>query len=219
MGAGRGTDAEARLVGCPVCGQPRASRTPCANRWCARADRWFSVVFPIGVYHGGLKNAVVRYKYKQERWWAGVFAGMVASYLLANATWFEEFDLIVGVPSYCGPGSRRGWDPVGEILAQLADVAGQQWPIPRDLMVKRVDTPPMQGRPWSQRQQLAAGPLRRALAVTDPALVAGSRVLVFDDVMTEGSTLREMARTLHSAGAAEVAGLVLARPPWHDWRS
>ena len=177
------------------------------------------MVFPIGFYHGALKHAVVRYKYRQERWWAGVFAGMVASYLLGNATWFEEFDLIVGVPSYCGRGARRGWDPVGEILAKLDDVAGHHWPIPRDVIIKRADTPPMQGQSWSERQELAAGPLRKALAVTDPTPIVGARILVFDYVMTEGSTLREVARTLRSAGAAEVAGLVLARPLWHDLAS
>jgi predicted amidophosphoribosyltransferase len=37
---------------------------------------------------------------------------------------------------------------------------------------------------------------------------------VFDDVFTEGSTLREVARALLMAGAEEVAGVVLARQPW-----
>jgi predicted amidophosphoribosyltransferase len=174
------------------------------------------VVFPIGVYQGAFKHAVLRYKYRGERWWAGVFAGMVASYLLANATWFEEFDFILGVPSYCGRGARRGWDPVGEILAKLEAVAGPVWPVARDVIVKRSDTPPMQGRPLSERQRVASGPLRRALTVTDPTAVAGARILLFDDVMTEGSTLREVARALQRVGAVDVAGLVLARPPWHE---
>jgi predicted amidophosphoribosyltransferase len=46
--------------------------------------------------------------------------------------------------------------------------------------------------------------------------VAGARILVLDDVLTEGSTLREVARALRHAGAREVAGLVLARPAWRD---
>lgn len=74
----------------------------------------------------------------------------------------------------------------------------------------------MQGRPWTDRQAIASGPLRRSLVVTAPAAVAGARVLVLDDVLTEGSTLREVARALRGAGAREVAGLVLARPAWRD---
>ena len=53
--------------------------------------------------------------------------------------------------------------------------------------------------------------LRDALAVPEPDRVAGRRVLVVDDVSSEGFSLREMAGVLHSAGATEVAGLVFAR--------
>ncbi len=44
-----------------------------------------------------------------------------------------------------------------------------------------------------------------------PKLVAGRRILVLDDIYSEGFSLREMARVFLGAGAAEVAGLVLAR--------
>jgi hypothetical protein len=60
------------------------------------------------------------------------------------------------------------------------------------------------------RRRIAEGELRAALAVPEPERVAGRRVLVFDDVYSEGFSLREMARALRQAGAVEVAGLVLA---------
>ena len=40
---------------------------------------------------------------------------------------------------------------------------------------------------------------------------AGLRLLLVDDVMTTGATLREAAWTLKAAGAASVVGLVAAR--------
>jgi predicted amidophosphoribosyltransferase len=64
------------------------------------------------------------------------------------------------------------------------------------------------------RRTVAEGPLRRALRVVAPGQVAGARIVVVDDVFTEGSTMREVARALLLAGADEVAGLVLARQPW-----
>ena len=57
----------------------------------------------------------------------------------------------------------------------------------------------------------AACDLRAALEVRDPSRVSGRRVLVVDDVFTDGSTLREVAGVLRGAGAAAVSGLVLAR--------
>jgi predicted amidophosphoribosyltransferase len=141
---------------------------------------------------------------------------MIAGYLEDNATWFEEFHLLGAVPSYTGPGARRSWDPVGHILESVGALAGGGWRVEPRLVTKTVETPAMQGLDWASRQAVAAGPLRDALAVPAPALVSGARVLVLDDVMTEGSTLREVARSLRLAGAQEVAGLVLARPTWSE---
>jgi predicted amidophosphoribosyltransferase len=168
----------------------------------------------VGAHRAALRRALLRYKYRDERGLAQPLAQAVAGHLEGHATWFEEFDLLAAVPSYLGPGASRTWDPVGEILAALKPVLGPAWAVVPGTVVKRSETPRMQGRRWSQRQRIAAGPLRSSLSVPEPSVVDGARVLVFDDVMTEGSTLREVARALCLAGADDVAGLVLSRPPW-----
>jgi len=74
---------------------------------------------------------------------------------------------------------------------------------------KVVDTPPQATLPWKDR----AKNVRRAF-VCDADL-RGKRIAVVDDVLTTGATLGEVARVLRKAGAAEVAGWVVARtlPP------
>jgi predicted amidophosphoribosyltransferase len=173
-------------------------------------------VFAVGVYGAALRHAVLRYKYRREMWWAQVFARLFADHLRAYATWFEEFDVLVPMPAYTGPRARRAWDPVGEVVARLGGLVEPLWETAPGAVVKRAETPAMQGRPWIDRQRIAAGPLRRSLLVPAPRRVAGARVLVVDDVLTEGSTVREVARALRRAGAREVAGLVLARQAWRD---
>ena len=44
-----------------------------------------------------------------------------------------------------------------------------------------------------------------------PAIQAGRHVLVVDDVLTTGATLRECARALHDGGARRVGVLTVAR--------
>ena len=196
---------------CPICGQvvPPPGRW-CPNRWCRRTDRGFSVAFSAGVYEGALSRAIRRYKYGGERSLAATFARMVASFLRAHPVWFEEFDLITAVPSYTGPGARRDWDPAGEILRSM----DTEWSIEPGLVTKSVETPGMAGLGWTARQALAKGALRRSLRFATGRDIDGAQVLVFDDVFTEGSTLREVARLLRRHGASDVAGLVLARPGW-----
>jgi len=47
--------------------------------------------------------------------------------------------------------------------------------------------------------------------VRRPAEVAGRRLLLVDDVLTTGATVRAAARALRQGGAASVGVLVLAR--------
>lgn len=201
-------------VSCPVCGQPAPAGARCANRWCRRDDRAFSCVFAVGSYQGRLRAAILDYKYRGARWRADGFARLLAGYLDAHPTWFEEFDSVVAVPGFTGEGARRDWDPVRLIVDRLAVVEDGQWQVMPGAVIKTKETVPMSGRSRAERERVGCGELRRALAVPDPAAVAGCRVLAVDDVLTEGSTLQEVARALLTAGASEVAGLVVARPAW-----
>jgi predicted amidophosphoribosyltransferase len=193
-----------------VCGRPLVGTGHCANRMCRRRDRGFSVVHAVSRLDGDLRRALSRYKYRSDRALAPVFAAMVASAIQGHPAWFEEFDLLCAVPAYCGPGARRDWDPVRSILEAAAERLGD-WVVDADLLLKRAETPALTGRSRAGRLQVARGPLRRALAVRPGRQVGGRRVLVFDDVLTEGATLHEAARLLLRCGAEEVAGLVLAR--------
>lgn len=172
------------------------------------------MVFSVGAYQGSLRRAIARYKFRAQRHLAPVFAGMVAAFLAAHEGWFEEFSVITAVPTYTGPGARRDWDPAGSVLAELPGRLGPDWAVEPGLVIKVQETPPMTGLGWSDRQKVARRQLRRSLAVAPGVDLRGAQVLVFDDVLTEGSTLHEVAMTLHRAGASDVTGLVLARAGW-----
>jgi predicted amidophosphoribosyltransferase len=171
----------------------------------------------VSAHDGALRHAIARYKYRGERWLADVFAAMIGRHLVEHATWFEEFGAVTAVPAYRGRGAARDWDPVATILERLDCHLEDGCEVIPAAVEKIAETPRMQGRPWEERQQIAAGPLRRSLRPGPGAgEVAGRRILLLDDVMTEGSTMREVAGVLRRAGAREVAGLVLARPKWSE---
>ena len=198
---------------CPVCEQVTGAGGGCANDWCGRGDRWFSTVWAIAPHTTALRRTIAAYKYAGQRGWAAVFGRLVAGYLDEHMPWFDDYDAVTAVPVYTGPGARREWDHMGLILDAAAGLVGGWWPFEPHLVTKTAETPAMAGLGLAGRRSGAEGRLRRVLVVDQPQRVAGRRILVVDDVFTEGSTLREVARSLMLAGAAEVAGLVLARRP------
>lgn len=61
--------------------------------------------------------------------------------------------------------------------------------------------------------------VRGAFVVPDPEAVTGRNVLVIDDIMTTGATVRSVAQVLLRAGAAKVWVATLARANQSDKRA
>jgi predicted amidophosphoribosyltransferase len=74
----------------------------------------------------------------------------------------------------------------------------------------------MVGHSFRERREIAEGPPRDALRVTRPQEIRGRRMLVYDDVFTDGLTLNEVATALRHDGAAEVCGISLCRQPYRS---
>ena len=205
-----GGEAAAASRGCPVCGEPLLGARPCANTVCTLEDRWFSRIYTVSSCPEDVWTAVCRYKYDEDRDWAPVLGRILVGFLEERREELQDYDLITTGALYVGPRARRLWDHLRLILdAAAAD--GPGWPFVPDLITKSGPTGQFLGRGVETRRAIAEHSLRAALAVPHPELVAGRRVLVVDDVYSEGFSLREMARVLRLAGAAEVAGLVFAR--------
>jgi len=204
---------------CGVCDRPfAADESTCGNVLCNRDDRWFSWNFAISMRTGQLKTAIDRYKY-QGRWgWALIFGRVVAGFLEERAVLFRQFGVITASPTLVGAGGHS-FDHTRRVLTQAAaEVSpGTQWPFDIEgepLIVKSGPTPRMVGNGYQDRRRIAEGPLRDALEITRPEDVRGKRVLIYDDVFTDGLTLNEVARALRIAGATEVCGITLCRQPY-----
>jgi predicted amidophosphoribosyltransferase len=195
---------------CPTCGQPLGGSASCPNTVCTFEDRWFSRIHTVSERAEEVWTAVCRYKYDEDREWALVLGRILAGFLEERRSELEGYDLITAGALYVGPRARRLWDHL-RLVIDAADAAAPGWPFAPDLITKAGPTGQFLGRSVATRQAIAEHSLRDALAVPDPARVAGRRVLVVDDVYSEGFSLREMARVLVRSGAAEVAGLVFAR--------
>ena len=84
-------------------------------------------------------------------------------------------------------------------------------PVYGRLLVRNRRTAAQSGLDAAARRRNLRGAFR--LAASRERLPPGCHLAVVDDVLTTGATLNELARVLRKAGAAEVAGWVVARTP------
>lgn len=109
---------------------------------------------------------------------------------------------ILAVPLHPRRLRQRGFNQATEIIRPLLR---RGWQPSRCGCYRKRHTEAQSALHASQRR----GNLRNAFAIHKP--LRGDHILLIDDVMTTGSTLNELARTLKAAGAERVDAWVIAR--------
>jgi ComF family protein len=119
----------------------------------------------------------------------------------------SRVDQIIAIPPSAKRLVERGFDHTAQLAAPVARALGLQLQVrfkPRPLARVR-HTPEQAGLDQQARRRNLQG------AFVAHSSVVGKSVLLIDDVMTTGSTLREAARALREKGARSVMALVVAR--------
>jgi predicted amidophosphoribosyltransferase len=196
---------------CAVCGGRIVDdRGSCTNTVCGYDDRYFSRLYTVSDRSEEMWSAIYRFKYGGERDLGQLLGRILVGFLEDNRDELAGYDLITTGAIYVGPRAHRLWDYL-RVIVEAAEREGPGWAFAPGLIAKSGPTGRFLGISAAERRSIAEGDLRAALSVPEPERVAGRRILVFDDVYSEGFSLREMARVLLEAGAAEVAGLVFTR--------
>jgi predicted amidophosphoribosyltransferase len=218
QGSEGGTGAQPRP--CPICSRRLdPGEASCRNPLCASSGRWFTWNLAITERRGRLEAGLHAYKYGGERRWAARFGALIAVFLAERPGLLDAFDLVTASPTFVGAGGRS-FDHTRAILAETARRLGRDRRLfdlgATPVIVKTAPTVPFAGRSHEERRRLAESQLRGVLRVPDPRRTAGRRILVVDDVFTDGRTLNETARALRlHGGARQVCGISLLRQPWH----
>ncbi|MGH8552931.1 MAG: ComF family protein [Methylococcales bacterium] len=112
-------------------------------------------------------------------------------------------ELIVPVPLHPNRLKQRGFNQSIELARGVSARLGV--PMPLDRCVRRRDTAPQSGLLSKQRRKNVKG----AFEISQP--IKQKHVAIFDDVITTGSTVNEMARTLRNHGVEIIEIWSIAR--------
>ncbi len=113
-------------------------------------------------------------------------------------------DLVLQVPLHPRRRGERGFDQAALLAVQVAREVGRPY---RPTAARRLRHGPAQAS-LSRAERLQSASLAFS---ADPRQVAGAAVLLVDDVVTTGATLRACREALLAAGARRVDALCLAR--------
>lgn len=153
-------------------------------------------------FSGPMRKAVHQFKYGGVRALAPILGQMLVD------NWRQDpypADLIVPVPLHSSRLRQRGYNQSALLARELARGTGIA--VAEHVLTRRVATPPQVGLNAHERLLNVRG------AFACQGAVSGLRVVVIDDVMTTGATLRACAEELLRAGATEAWGLTLAAEP------
>ena len=138
----------------------------------------------------------------------GKWLGQIAAteMLRQNPLWFSEVDAIVPVPLHPKKFRLRGYNQSEEIALGVAEVIGR--PVVPDALRKVVDNATQTQMTIEQRRLNS----QNVFEAHNTLPLRGKRILLIDDVVTTGSTLRDCIRCLTPLRGTTIQVMTIAVP-------
>ncbi len=174
----------------------------CAAR--VRDGKWSGQVnFSIFRYEGVVKKAILALKYKFAYGVATELAELATSRLIRRG--FKIRAYLVPIPLH---GSRKNWRGFNQSYEVGKNISREMgWGLAPNLISKTISTKPQVGLTGSQREGNIAGTFT---VNSDIDIAKANQLIVFDDVYTTGSTMKEAISTLKGVGFDKVFGITVA---------
>lgn len=184
---------------CRYCGRPLEK--PYLRDYCKDCGVMADPVLDGGVvwmhYHGGGKKMVQSLKFG-HRPQLGVWMGERMAEEILVQRFERNIDVVVPVPLHKNRLEERGYNQSEYLAKGIGGYLGLM--VLTDNLQRIVDTSHQIGK--NREERLVN--LKKAFSVKEPKTFSDKVVLLVDDVITTGSTLRECATALKSAGACTV---------------
>jgi ComF family protein len=185
---------------CPQCSEQTTHGERCGA--CLKDPPAFEHSYAIFCYEFPVDRIIHAYKYGHQ-----LAVGNWAAEFIAQQVANNTYDLLIPMPLHPDRLCERGFNQAAEIARRISLNTGQQ--LTTETLTRSRATKPQAELPMKERSRNVRGAFE---CNTD---LNGKRVLLIDDVMTTGATLREASRILKLHGASYIDVAVLARAYKH----
>jgi len=189
--------------GIPLPGNILEVHATCGS--CRSNSQLFDRCRSWGSYESNLKKAIRRFKFGGARRLAVPLADLLLE-CLNDSCLPSHHDWVIPVPSHPARRRKRGFEHTTLLARHLS--RSIEVPIFRG-MQRSKNTPPLFGLDQSARKAA----LEKAFSVTGSEMLADCQIILVDDVLTTGTTVREACRELRRTNPSinGVTVLVVAR--------
>ncbi len=180
---------------CPVCGLPSINGDICGR--CLKHPPSFSATSAAFAYAFPIDKLIQAVKFSDHLALVDKLADALLPQIISRP------DLIIAMPLHPSRLRERGFNQshlLAQRLAKSLDIS-----LLTDACARTRNTSPQSLLPWQERGKNMRG------AFTCSSDLSGEHIAIVDDVMTTGTSIEELARTLRQAGATRISAWVLAR--------
>ena len=129
--------------------------------------------------------------------------GNKAAHALADCSWLNQADYLLPVPLADKRMKERGYNQAERLAFGLSEVS--RVPMLADALLRTKDTATQTSLHLTERMENVRG----AFTVSDAGRLQGCNVVLIDDVLTTGATMRSCVQTLSSIPEIEIHVLTL----------
>ncbi len=199
---------------CKHCGGPAIlDDEPCVH--CA-GERYPAFMWSTaaGLYQGTLRHAIHAFKYRRYLQLSKPLAGLMAEALdNSDCPLLERdvdgvvtpFDMIVPAPLHPSRERYRGFNQAELLARELGAALGV--PVRTDVLRRVRATSTQTALSRTERAENVVG----VFEAIGPVAVEGQSILLVDDVLTTGATMRDASRVLQNSGARRIGVVTAAR--------
>lgn len=160
-------------------------------------------------YTETVRHLIHAFKYYNRDDIGGYFGSHLGETVMRESV-FAGFDLCIGVPLYPTRKRERGYNQSDIIAGAISKKSG----IPHaTTAVRRVKPTKSQTKlNLEQRQKNVSNIFK----ISKPEDITGKNVIIIDDVITTGSTIKSLANVLIEAGAEKICAVSISHPSIDD---
>jgi len=183
---------------CRKCGKPLVSDVSIICAECISDEPAFILANSFGLYDGTLKKAINLLKYHGVKRLSRPLADLLSRLNL------PAVEAVIPVPLHKNRLRQREYNQSALIAYHVAKKCSYEFIL--NSLIKTNNTSPQVGLSSKSRRKN----IKNAFEVRNQGNITGKQILLVDDVITTGATIRECARVIKKAGAESVYAVTLA---------